>query len=228
MPENKLIELLNKQLVFGDGAMGTMLYTKGVFINTCFEELNITRPQLVGQIHDLYISAGSDFIETNTFGANEFKLARFGLAQKTAGLPGGRVIYTDTRAWGNKVEKPLYDGSLGLTGKPDYLVEKNGRIIPVEVKSGRSPGLPYDAHIYQLASYCLLIERTMGKRPPYGIIHYQDRDFAIDYTHELEMTLMDILAEMRRDERRSSVPRSHESAGRCAKCGFAQICEEKL
>ncbi len=150
-----------------------------------------------------------------------------GRTRKAAGLPGGRVIYTDTRAW-SKQEKPLTDSDLGLTGKPDYIVEQSGRLIPVEVKSGKSPAAPYDSHIFQLASYCLLIERTMGKRPPYGIIHYQDRDFAIDYTHELEMTLMDILAEMRRDERRSSVPRSHESAGRCAKCGFAQICEEKL
>jgi homocysteine S-methyltransferase len=58
-----LAELLKSQVVFGDGAMGTMLYSKGVFINTCFEELNLTNPQLVGQIHDLYVAAGSDFIE---------------------------------------------------------------------------------------------------------------------------------------------------------------------
>jgi methionine synthase I (cobalamin-dependent)/5,10-methylenetetrahydrofolate reductase len=79
-----LAELLKSQVLFGDGAMGTMLYSKGVFINTCFEELNLTNPQLVGQIHDLYVSAGSDFIETNTYGANELHLARFGLAEKTA------------------------------------------------------------------------------------------------------------------------------------------------
>ncbi|OHB50097.1 MAG: bifunctional homocysteine S-methyltransferase/methylenetetrahydrofolate reductase [Planctomycetes bacterium GWF2_41_51] len=79
-----LTELLSRQIVFGDGAMGTMLYAKGVFINTCFEELNIANPRLVGQIHDLYIAAGSDFIETNTYGANEIKLARFGYAEKTA------------------------------------------------------------------------------------------------------------------------------------------------
>lgn len=79
-----LCELLKSQVVFGDGAMGTMLYSRGVFINTCFEELNLTNPQLVGQIHDLYVAAGSDFIETNTYGANELHLARFGLADKTA------------------------------------------------------------------------------------------------------------------------------------------------
>ena len=148
--------------------------------------------------------------------------------QKAAGLPGGRVIYTDTRAWGNKVERPLYDGVLGLTGKPDYLVEKNGQKIPVEVKSGRAPEAPYDAHIYQLAAYCLLVEKSMGSRPPYGIIHYEDRDFAIDYTSELENSLLDTLAEMRRDERRDEVSRSHEIAARCARCGFRNICDQKL
>ncbi len=58
-----------------------------------------------------------------------------------AGLPGGQVIYTDTRGWG-KVEKPLFYQALGLTGKPDYLIEQNGQIIPVEVKSGRAPKIP--------------------------------------------------------------------------------------
>ncbi|HEY3313288.1 MAG TPA: Dna2/Cas4 domain-containing protein [Anaerolineales bacterium] len=156
-----------------------------------------------------------------------------GRAQKSAGLPGGRVIYTDTRAWGSKVEKPLYDGALGLTGKPDYLVQQNGRYIPVEVKSGRAPQAPYDAHIYQLASYCLLVEKTMGSRPPYGIIHYEDRDFAVDYTLELENAVLDILADMRRNEQSSisrhvEVARSHEIPARCAKCGFRNVCDQKL
>ena len=156
-----------------------------------------------------------------------------GRAQKGAGLPGGRIIYTDTRAWGAKLEKPLYDGTLGLTGKPDYLVEKNGRLIPVEVKSGRAPQSPYDSHIYQVAAYCLLVEKSLGTRPPYGIIHYEDRDFAIDYTQELENFVLDILADMRRDDLHSKsksagVERSHENSARCARCGFRNVCEQKL
>jgi CRISPR-associated exonuclease Cas4 len=119
--------------------------------------------------------------------------------RRAAGLPGGRVIYTDTRGWG-KLEKPLFYQALGLTGKPDYLIQQNGQIIPVEVKSGRAPQAPYDSHIYQLASYCLLVEKTYGKRPPYGIIHYNDRDFAVDYTQELESSLRRrmVLSMMRR------------------------------
>jgi len=145
--------------------------------------------------------------------------------RKQAGLPGGRVIYTDARAW-NEVPKPLYDAELGLTGKPDYLVEQDGRIIPVEVKTGRTPSAPYDSHIFQLAAYCLLVHRTMGRRPPFGIIHYPTRDFAVDYTPGLESQLLDVLADMRRDEQRSEVMRSHESAARCARCGFRHACNQ--
>ena len=144
-----------------------------------------------------------------------------------AGLPGGRVIYTDTRAWG-VVEKPLVYFELGLTGKPDYLVEREGTIIPVEVKSGRTPAAPYDSHIFQVAAYCLLVEKTYGKRPPYGIIHYPGRDFAIDYTRQLESSLLDQLAEIKRDEVRTNVPRSHEDAARCRGCGFRKICDQSL
>lgn len=147
--------------------------------------------------------------------------------RKAAGLPGGRLIYTDTRGWG-KLEKPLFYAALELTGKPDYLIEKNGQIIPVEVKSGRAPEAPYDSHIYQLAAYCLLVEKTYRKRPPYGIIHYTNRDFAVDYTRELEESLLDLLANMKRDEHRSDVPRSHEQVARCVKCGFRKVCDQRL
>lgn len=150
-----------------------------------------------------------------------------GKQRREAGLPGGRVIYTDTSSWG-KVERPLYYQPLRLTGKPDYLVRQKGLVIPVEVKSGRAPESPYDSHIFQLASYCLLVEKTYGKRPPYGIIHYSDRDFAVDYTPELEYELMEILADMRRDERRDDVERSHENAPRCVRCGYRSICDQSL
>lgn len=147
--------------------------------------------------------------------------------QKAAGLPGGRVIYTDTRAWGN-VEKPLFYPALALTGKPDYLIEKNGQLIPVEVKSGRAPAEPYDSHIFQLASYCLLVEKTYGKRPPYGIIHYENRDFAVDYTKELENALIELLGDMREDDIRGRMDRSHDQPSHCKRCGFRDVCEESL
>ena len=147
--------------------------------------------------------------------------------RKSAGLPGGRVIYSDTRSWG-AVEKPLYDGRLNLVGKPDYLVKKGGLIIPVEVKSNRKAAGPYDSHIFQLAAYCLLVERTFGLRPPYGMLHYPDRTYAIDYTPELEGAFLDTLADMRRCESRGDPDRSHEQAERCAHCGFQAVCDQRL
>jgi len=150
-----------------------------------------------------------------------------GRQRRQAGLPGGRVIYTDTRGWG-EVEKPLVAPDVGLTGKPDYLVEKNGAIIPVEVKSGRAPSAPYDSHIYQLAAYCMLVEKVYGRRPPYGIIHYPGRDFAINYTRELESALFELMAELHRDEYRTNVGRSHEERSRCLHCGYRSHCDECL
>src|SRR4051794_1559856 len=62
-----------------DGAMGTMLYAKGVYINRCYDELNLSNPDLVREIHQEYIRAGADIIETNTFGATAHKLQQYGL-----------------------------------------------------------------------------------------------------------------------------------------------------
>lgn len=150
-----------------------------------------------------------------------------GRQRRTAGLPGGRVIYSDMRGW-DELVKPLYDSNLGLTGKPDYLIQQNSVIIPVEVKTGRTPQTPYDTHIYQLATYCMLVEKIYNKRPPYGIIHYPERDFAIDYTSDLEDTLLDLLADIRRSDRLRDIARSHDDINRCRHCGFQGICDQKL
>ena len=76
-----------------DGAMGTMLYGKGIFLNRCFDELNLTQPDLVAEVHQAYVRAGADVIETNTFGANRMKLGAFGLAERThaINLQGARI-----------------------------------------------------------------------------------------------------------------------------------------
>ncbi len=66
-----------------DGAMGTLLYARGVFVNVCYDELNLERPDLVRQIHEEYMAAGAEILETNTFGANPVKLSAFGLDGRT-------------------------------------------------------------------------------------------------------------------------------------------------
>jgi len=66
--------------------MGTMLYSRGVFINRCFDELNLSSPDLVRQIHQDYVKAGAEIVESNTFGANRVRLAGFGVAEKLAAI----------------------------------------------------------------------------------------------------------------------------------------------
>jgi methionine synthase / methylenetetrahydrofolate reductase(NADPH) len=76
------LEAVDARVLVCDGAMGTMLYAKGVFINKSFDALNIAQPDLVARVHQEYVRAGADIIETNTFGANRIKLGSFGLADK--------------------------------------------------------------------------------------------------------------------------------------------------
>src|SRR5437868_14274749 len=67
------------RIILFDGAMGTMLYQKGVFINQCYDELSVRSPDLVRDIHRQYVKAGAEVLETNSFGANRVKLAQYGL-----------------------------------------------------------------------------------------------------------------------------------------------------
>src|SRR6202171_248302 len=81
MPQN-FIERLKQSPVLCDGAMGTLLYAKGIFINRCYDELNLSQPELIRGVHHDYLQAGAEIIETNTFGANSFRLARHSLADQ--------------------------------------------------------------------------------------------------------------------------------------------------
>src|SRR5206468_2671039 len=73
---------LQKSAVLCDGAMGTLLYSKGIFINRCYDELNLSQPDLIRGIHHEYLQAGAEVIETNTFGGNNVRLAHHGLTDK--------------------------------------------------------------------------------------------------------------------------------------------------
>ncbi|HEX6534661.1 MAG TPA: bifunctional homocysteine S-methyltransferase/methylenetetrahydrofolate reductase [Gemmatimonadaceae bacterium] len=80
-------ELLDpERVVIFDGAMGTMLYARGVFINQCYDELNVRSPELVRDVHRAYVKAGAEVLETNSFGANRVKLAQHGLESQVSAL----------------------------------------------------------------------------------------------------------------------------------------------
>jgi homocysteine S-methyltransferase len=104
--------LLQEQVLLCDGAMGTMLYNKGVYLNSCFDELSLINPDLVKDVHREYIQSGADIIETNTFGANRYKLKSFGLEDKVAAInQAGARIAKETAG-----EEIFVAGSIGPLG----------------------------------------------------------------------------------------------------------------
>lgn len=80
--KNRFLDALADRVLLCDGGMGTVLYGKGVYLNTCFDELNLTNPAIVKGVHHEYVQSGVDIIETNTFGANRLKLRKYGLNDK--------------------------------------------------------------------------------------------------------------------------------------------------
>jgi homocysteine S-methyltransferase len=86
MTRSSFADALASRVLVCDGAMGTMLYAKGIFLNRSFDELNLTQPDFVAEVHQAYVRAGADVIETNTFGANRVKLTPFGLGDRVKAI----------------------------------------------------------------------------------------------------------------------------------------------
>jgi methionine synthase I (cobalamin-dependent)/5,10-methylenetetrahydrofolate reductase len=106
------LESLEERVLVCDGAMGTMLYAKGIFINKSFDALNVTQPDLVAEVHQEYVRAGADIVETNTFGANRIKLGTFGIADRLHAIneQGARIARHAAR------EQAYVAGAIGPLG----------------------------------------------------------------------------------------------------------------
>ncbi|MGD0798170.1 MAG: bifunctional homocysteine S-methyltransferase/methylenetetrahydrofolate reductase [Acidobacteriaceae bacterium] len=105
--------------VLCDGAMGTMLYGRGIFINRCYDELNLSQPETVAAVHAEYLQAGAEVIETNTFGANAFRLERYGLGDKVReiNLAGVRIArQCVTEIWEKQAAEAFVAGAIGPLG----------------------------------------------------------------------------------------------------------------
>src|SRR5580765_3502437 len=105
-------EQLSRRVWVADGAMGTMLYSRGVFINRCFDELNLSAADMVRQIHQEYVKAGAEILETNTFGASRPRLAAFGIAEKLRDINRAAVRLAREAA----KEGPFVAGAVGPLG----------------------------------------------------------------------------------------------------------------
>jgi methionine synthase I (cobalamin-dependent)/5,10-methylenetetrahydrofolate reductase len=113
-----LLARLKKSPVLCDGAMGTLLYSKGIFINRSYDELNLSQPELIRGIHHEYLQAGAEIIETNTFGGNSFRLARHSMADKVHGinLAGARIAKEAAKSFDVWVAGSV--GPLGIRIEP--------------------------------------------------------------------------------------------------------------
>jgi methionine synthase I (cobalamin-dependent)/5,10-methylenetetrahydrofolate reductase len=119
---------LDSSVIVADGAMGTMLYAKGVFINRCFDELNLSSPQLVKEIHQEYVKAGAELLEANTFGGNRLRLAAFGFAEKLKAINEAGVRLAREAAGG----RAFVAGSIGPLGAP---IEPLGPVSYAETRA---------------------------------------------------------------------------------------------
>ncbi|HEX3723744.1 MAG TPA: bifunctional homocysteine S-methyltransferase/methylenetetrahydrofolate reductase [Nitrolancea sp.] len=128
---NPFVERLGRGAILCDGAMGTLLYERGVPFDSCFDEINLSQPTLVVDIHREYIAAGSEIIETNTFGANRFKLDQFGLAShvRQINMKAARNAREAREISGQPV---LIAGSVGPTGRT---LPPIGTASPEEVRA---------------------------------------------------------------------------------------------
>src|SRR5579859_3998500 len=126
--DSAFVGALAARPVLCDGAMGTLLYSKGIFINRCYDELNLSQPDLIQGIHQDYLHAGAEVIETNTFGGNSFRLARHGCADKVreVNLAGARLAREAAKSF-----QALVAGAVGPLG---VRIEPLGKIAREEAR----------------------------------------------------------------------------------------------
>jgi CRISPR-associated exonuclease Cas4 len=160
-------------------------------------------------------------------GASVLLLALSARLGRRHGLPAGKVVYSDTGAE-QVPSRALYSRRYGLAGKPDYLLATEGGLVPVELKPERTDPEPVESHLLQVLAYCLLVEETEGRPPPYGLLRYRDDTFKVDYNAETRLYIEGVIEDMREARKQTEVHRSHEQPPRCRGCGYREICEESL
>jgi CRISPR-associated exonuclease Cas4 len=142
-------------------------------------------------------------------------------------LPAELLVYDD--AGRQHLQRPLVSRRFRLAGRPDYLIETAEGLVPVELKSGACPRSgPHAAHVAQLMTYCVLVEDTLARPVPYGVLQYSDGQRQIPFTADRKREVLQLADEIRRKRGSPNVHRQHRHIGRCRKCGYRSVCEESL
>ena len=149
-----LLERLTKETLLADGAMGTMLHSRGISFDKCFDELNLTQPEAVAEVHRAYVESGAQLILTNTFGANRFKLGKHGLAKQVVEINRAGVELARRVAAASSKEV-LVAGDVGPLG---VRIAPFGRVQPEQARA---------AFVEQISALCeagadLIVIETMN------------------------------------------------------------------
>lgn len=144
---------------------------------------------------------------------------------RRAKLVQGEVSYVDRAG---RPSDLMASRIVPLQGRPDYIVEREGASIPVEVKTGKTPRHPYASHVLQLAAYCYLVNETTRKRPPFGVLAYPGQQFEIAYTPALEDEMLRHLLKIQLALRTGEAHRNHTNPRRCLGCSRREGCPERL
>ncbi len=115
--------------------------------------------------------------------------------EKQIGSLRGKILYQDTQSHPGKT---LIARSLMLGGKPDYILKTDTSIVPVEIKTGKTPRNPYLIHTMQLMAYCYIAHEAFGIRPQGGILKYPHKEFSLAYTKEAEESVRKIVKEIQK------------------------------
>ena len=134
----------------------------------------------------------------------------------------GRVIASDSVV--SRPSRVLRSARYGIAGKPDYLVQEHGHVVPVELKPSRESNAPWLRDVVQLAAYCLLLEETEPRFGGYGYLRYANRTFRIDFTDRVRQELLRTIDGMRADLAASDVLPNHHDPRRCARCMLVTVC----
>ncbi len=146
--------------------------------------------------------------------------------RRTTGLVAGEFAYSDLAIPGEVIRSDKYDVSIG--GKPDYIVRRGQNLIPVEVKTGKTPDRPHDSHVMQCMTYCLLLEEEYGHRPPFGVVSYDKARYEVEYTEEMKDKVLETVLRMRVAQATGNVHRNHARPGKCAGCSRKSNCPERI
>jgi len=136
----------------------------------------------------------------------------------------GKITYSDL----NAPAKPLFSRRYRIAGKPDYIVKKNDRYIPVEVKTGVY-NAPQKNHVLQLAAYCQLVEENYRNFVPHGVLVYdKTKQYRIPFDPKLRFELEQSIKKMRYIIQTGQLERNHNEYHKCKSCSMRTYCEMKI